>query len=106
MKGVKDQIATTMFGIYRPMAPDIDDKLLSDAKDGKAEGWRVAMPHTMGLADMLSRYGGARPDRTLLLDYHDGLLRSKDHMDVFSTQADTHGIWTGPPSSRPSRRAA
>jgi hypothetical protein len=106
MKGVKDQIATTMFGIYRPMAPDIDDKLLSDAKEGKAEGWRVAMPHTMGLADMLSRYGGARPDRTILLDYHDGLLRSKDHMDVFSTQADTHGIWTGSTSSRPSRRAS
>lgn len=103
MKGVKDQIATTMFGIYRPIDPAVDDKILQDAKDGKAEGWRVALPHTMGLADMLSRYGGARPDRTLLLDYRDGILTSKDHMDTFSTQADTHGIWTGAPSERPRR---
>jgi hypothetical protein len=105
MKGVKDQIATTMFGIYRPIDPAVDDKILQDAKDGKAEGWRVALPHTMGLADMLSRYGGARPDRTLLLDYRDGLLTSKNHMDTFSTQADAHGIWTGSPSERPRRGA-
>lgn len=101
MKGVKDQIATTMFGVFRPMDPNIDDKLLQDAKDGKAEGWRVAMPHTMGVADMLSRLGGARPDRTLLLDYHDGVIRSKPRADAWEWEAGAHGIYTGSPSARP-----
>jgi hypothetical protein len=106
MKGVKDQIATTMFGVFRPMDPSVDDKLLADAKEGRAEGWKVAMPHTMGVADMLSRYGGARPDRTLLLDYHDGLLASKPASDFMAMEAAHHGIHTGSPSSFGPRRVA
>jgi hypothetical protein len=98
MKGTKDQIATTMFGVYRPMDPNVDDKILQDAKDGKAEGWRVAMTNTMGVADMLSRYGGARPDRTVLLDYRDGVLASKPAPDLYAMQSDYHGIYTGSPS--------
>lgn len=106
MKGVKDQIATTMFGVFRPMNPAVDDKLLHDAKDGKAEGWRIAMPHTMGVADMLSRFGGSKPDRTLLLDYHDGVLSSKSASDHLALEAERHGIYTGSPSAYPVRRVA
>ena len=106
MKGVKDQIATTMFGVFRPMDPSVDDRVLQDAKDGRTEGWRVAMPHTMGVADMLSRFGGAKPDRTLLLDYRDGLLASKPGPDMLALEADRHGIYTGSPSAYPTWRAA
>jgi hypothetical protein len=106
MKGVKDQIATTMFGVFRPMDPTVDDGLLQDAKDGRAEGWRVAMPHTMGVADMLSRYGGSRPDRTLLLEYRDGLLASKPQAERLALEAGRHGIHTGSPSNFGPRRVA
>lgn len=100
MKGVKDQIAHTMFGIYRPMLPDVDDKLLEAVRDQRAESWRVAMPNTMALADMLSRFNGARPDQTLLLHYEDGKISEKPQADEWSHASSMHGIPTGSPSMR------
>lgn len=94
MKGVKDQIATTMFGIYRPMDPSVDDKVLADVKEGRADSWRVAMPHTMGVADMLSRYNGANPDKSVYLNYDAGIITSK-------LDNPEHAIWTGGASERP-----
>jgi hypothetical protein len=105
MKGVKDQIAATMFGIYRPMQPNLDDKLLQAVRSGEAESWRVAQPHTMGVASMLSRFNGSRPDRTLMLDYKDGVIGDRDTADLWDHEAGAHGIWTGGASERP-RRAA
>ena len=106
MKGVKDQIASTMFGIYRPMMRGLDDKLLQAVKAQEAESWRVAQPHTMGVASMLSRLNGARPDRTLTLGYHEGVISERDDADQWADAADQHGIWTGGPSERPRGRAA
>jgi len=106
MKGVKDQIAATMFGIYRPMQADLDDKLLHAVRTGEAESWKVAQPNTMGIASMLSRFNGSRPDRTLALGYQDGVVRDRDHADALADYASSHGIWTGGPSERPRRRVA
>lgn len=106
MKGVKDQIAATMFGIYRPMQPNPDDKLLASVRSGEAESWRVAQPNTMGIASMLSRFNGARPDRTLSLHYEHGIVSDREPQDQWSETADVHGIWTGGPSERPRRRVA
>lgn len=100
MKGVKDQIAHTMFGIYRPMLPDVDEKLLEAVKNQQAESWRVAMPQTMALADMLSRFGGSRPDQTLLLHYEDGTIGPKAASDAWDMAARAHSISTGSPSMR------
>ena len=100
MKGAKDQVVTTMIGIYRPMKPDIDDKLLMAVREGHEESWRVALPHTMGLVDMLSRFNGAKLDRGLLVDFRDGVMRSRDPGDDFDLLADRHGIPTGSPSDR------
>jgi KaiC/GvpD/RAD55 family RecA-like ATPase len=105
MKGVKDQIVTTMIGVYRPMLPNIDEKLLSAVKAGEAESWRVAMPDTMGAVDMLSRFNGGRPDRAVLMDFKDGRLSEKATADAWECGAETHGIHTGSPSNRERRSA-
>lgn len=106
MKGVKDQIATTMFGIYRPMQPNLEDRILQGVRSGELESWRVAMPHTMGIAAMLGRLNGAKPDQTLKLAYHEGVLSERDPADDLEEAADRHGIHTGSASMRPARRVA
>jgi KaiC/GvpD/RAD55 family RecA-like ATPase len=103
MKGVKDQIATSMMGVYRPMLPDIDDKLLQAAKSGQVESWKVAMPNTMGVVDMLSRYNGGTPDRAVLVNFIDGRMTDKTMADAWEYGGDTHGIHTGSPSNRERR---
>lgn len=105
MKGVKDQIVTTMLGVYRPMLPDIDDKILQAAKAGTIESWKVAMPNTMGIVDMLSRFNGSRPDRAVFVDFIDGRMTEKSQADAWEYGADTHGIHTGSPSNRERRVA-
>jgi hypothetical protein len=105
MKGVKDQIVTTMLGVYRPMLPDIDDKLLQAAKTGEVESWKVAMPDTMGLVDMLSRFNGGRPDRAVFVNFKDGRMTERSTADAWEYDAGAHGINTGGPSSR-GRRVA
>jgi hypothetical protein len=94
MKGVKDQIATGMFGIFRPMVPNPDDRLLADIRSGQKESWHIALPNTMGLADMLSRFGGAKADRVLYLPYHDGRITSPTTAERFALEQQQHGIRT------------
>jgi hypothetical protein len=106
MKGVKDQIASTMFGIYRPMQPDVDDKLLQAVKQQETESWRIARPNTMGIADMLSRYNGSRPDQTLFLRYEGGVISEDHQADAWELNSRAHDIHTGSPSTRVGRRAA
>jgi len=98
MKGPKDQIAHGMFGIYRPMQPDPDEKLMEAVKAQQAESWRIALPNTMGIADMLSRFAGARRDRTLHLHYEDGKISPRAALDQWAEQSGMHGIHTGSPS--------
>lgn len=94
MKGVKDHIAASMFGIYRPMRTDIDDKMMAAIRSGEVESWRVALPNSMGIADMLQRYGGERPDSTLILHFEDGKMSAKPVQDQRGFDADRHGIST------------
>ncbi len=103
MKGVKDQVATSMFGIYRPMMPDIDDALIQRVRTGDEEPWKIALPNTMGLADMASRFGGGKIGRTTHLQYDHGILRSLPLGDAFTIEAAYNGIHTGSPSDRPAR---
>lgn len=74
MKGVKDQVATTIFGLFRPIDPACDGKVMKDAREGLVETWRVALPYTMGIGVMKQRHGGAQRDRVLHLDYRGGVL--------------------------------
>jgi len=104
MKGVKDQVATTMFGLYRPMAPDLEDSLVQRVRTGDEEPWKIALPNTMGLADMASRFGGSKIGRTTHIQYDHGILRSLPASDAFTIEAAYNGIHTGSPSDRPSRR--
>lgn len=74
MKGVKDQVATTIAGLFRPMNPQCDADVLKAAREGSTETWKVALPNTMGLADLKSRYNGSKRDRTLHLGVQHGRL--------------------------------
>ena len=88
------------------MQVDLEDKLLHAVRTGEAESWKVAQPNTMGIASMLSRFNGARPDRTLTLHYQDGVIDERDRVDALADYAAAHGIWTGGPSERPRRSVA
>lgn len=74
MKGVKDQVATTVGGLYRPMDPQCNPDILKAARDGTVETWRVALPDTMGLADLKSRHNGSKRDRALHIGVKHGTL--------------------------------
>lgn len=94
MPGKKVQVATTIFGIYRPIDPRCDETTLRSAREGKMETWRVAIPNTMGIADMASRFNGAKRDRVLHLGVEHGKI-----VDEPTFLQNHHGISTRPPGS-------
>ncbi len=91
MKGVKDQVATTIFGLFRPIDPYCAPEILKGARDGTTETWRVGLPHTMGVAAMKQRHGGSQRDRVLHLEFKGGALR-----DLPSYDRTPHPVSTRP----------
>lgn len=73
-KGKKEHVAAVCLGTYRPMLDNLDNDLLADAKSGLQPAWKVAKPHTMGVALMKGRYAGARKDTVAELEYRNGRL--------------------------------
>lgn len=96
MPGAKEQNATNIFGLFRPMRTNLDDALVKQIKDGRAPSWMVAIPHCMGVLDMKKRFGGEYRDQVAYLEYLHGTLSEPSDLLRRELEADTAGIKTLP----------
>jgi hypothetical protein len=95
-KGVKEQVATNILGLYRPMRSDLTDDQRRNASRGMLPVAEVAAPNQMGVASMKLRYGGGMKDTAAILHYERGVIRDLPATDAIARQADHHGIATRP----------
>lgn len=95
-KGVKEQVATNILGLYRPMRTDLTDDQRRNASRGLLPIAEVAAPNQMGVASMKLRYGGAMKDSAAILHYERGQIRDLPSADRMALEADQHGIATRP----------
>jgi hypothetical protein len=93
-KGKKEQVGAQILGLYRPLDPNADEELVRRVRSGSAEPWRIALPHRMGISGMKMRFGGANKERTLHLEYRDGLLSDLPDDAQRDLEAQQHGIRT------------
>ena len=94
MPGPKEQNATTIFGLFRPMRRDVDEGLVKDIRAGRAQnyGKQISIPHCMGVLDMKSRYAGETRDRVTYLEYVRGTLGTLPDAVRREIEGDQHGI--------------
>jgi hypothetical protein len=95
-KGVKEQVATNILGLYRPMRADLTDDQRRNASRGILPASDVAARNQMGVASMKLRYGGAMKDSAAILQYERGAIRDLPPADRLAAQSDQHGIATRP----------
>jgi hypothetical protein len=95
-KGVKEQVATNILGLYRPMRTDLTDEQRRNASRGVLPAAEVAARNQMGVASMKLRYGGAMKDSAALLHYERGRITDLAPGDRLDVDADRHGIDTRP----------
>jgi len=96
MKGVKEQIAHTILGLFRPLKADLDDGALRDVARGLRSTAEIAEPRTMGIVGMKRRFGGAVRDPVVRLTYELGLLTDRTHGEALDDAAAAHGIDLAP----------
>lgn len=96
MPGAKEQNATGIFGLFRPMKIDLDDALAKSIKDGRAPSWKVAVEQCMGVLDMKKRFGGEHRDGIAYLEYRHGTLAEPSDILRRELEADAAGIRTLP----------
>jgi hypothetical protein len=95
-KGVKEQVATNILGLYRPMRTDLTDDQRRNASRGILPAREVAARNQMGVASMKLRYGGAMKDSAAILHYERGAIRDLPPADRLAAQSEQHGIATRP----------
>jgi KaiC/GvpD/RAD55 family RecA-like ATPase len=95
-KGVKEQVATNILGLYRPMRTDLTDDQRRNASRGILPAAEVAARNQMGVASMKLRYGGAMKDSAAILHYERGTITDLAPSDRLAVDADRHGIATQP----------
>lgn len=99
MKGVKDQIATLIMGIYRPMRDDLDDGFHRELRQGRKTAADIAAPNRIAFNLMKGRYHGSAKDRSIQLHYEHGLITDLTTPERLDHAADQHGISTRPPGA-------
>jgi hypothetical protein len=95
-KGVKEQVATNILGLYRPMRPDLTEDQRRNARTGLMPPSEVAARNQMGVASMKLRYGGAMKDSAAVLHYERGRITDLPASDRLAVDAARHGIDTRP----------
>jgi hypothetical protein len=91
-KGVKEQIAHTVLGLFRPLRTDLTATDLTKLAPGES----YAEPHTIGISGMKRRYGGAVRDPVVKLHFEHGLITERTASELLADAADAHGIQTSP----------
>jgi hypothetical protein len=95
-KGVKEQVATNILGLYRPMRPDLTEDQRRNARTGLMPPSEVAARNQMGVASMKLRYGGAMKDSAAVLHYERGQITDLPASERLEVDAARHGIDTRP----------
>ena len=81
MGGHKRQVASLMLGLYRPLAPDLTEEELRDARHGRLEPRRFTKANTMGVVVMKNRRYGEKEGARCELHIERGFVRDRTSMD-------------------------
>lgn len=93
MPGPKEQNATGIFGLFRPMQLDLDEGTMKAIKANRTPSWKCAIPHCMGVLDMKKRFGGERRDNITYLEYERGQLRDMPPHRLLEIEQAQHRIF-------------
>ena len=91
-KGVKEQIAHTVLGLFRPLRTDVNATDLAKLAPGES----YAELNTIGISGMKRRYGGAVRDPVVRLHFEHGLITERTSSERVADEAEAHGIKTSP----------
>lgn len=91
----KEQNATSVLGLFRPLAPGLDPDVLARARAGEVEPAEVLAPGTMGVAMLKLRHYGGREGKRVYLAVERGAARERTPDEAREWEAATQGIRTG-----------
>lgn len=84
--GTKEEEADTVFGIYRPLRPDVAEKEIKKVRLGMANTDTIVEPGQMGVRVLKHRLDGSAMGRSVRLSVHHGRITDLPERDRYSTQ--------------------